>query len=147
MADTRRPLWTCPKCGNRFVTANTWHSCGAFALDDHFAGKDRVVREVFDRLLTLIERCGPAVVIPQKSRIAIQARVRFAGGVARKHWFDGALWLRRRAQHPCLRKVERFGKNSYGLHFRLASPADLDRKFAALVREAYSVGCQEHVAQ
>jgi hypothetical protein len=145
MAQSKKPLWTCPKCGHRFVTRNLWHSCSNYSLDDHFEGKDPVVRKVFNKLLAMIRKCGPVEVIPQKSRIAIQARVRFAGGVARKSWFDAALWLTRRAEHSCLRRVETFGPKSYGLHFRLMRPEDLDDAFAALVREAYAVGCQQHL--
>jgi len=26
-----RPLWACPKCGQRFVSPNVWHSCVRFA--------------------------------------------------------------------------------------------------------------------
>jgi hypothetical protein len=70
--------------------------------------------------------------------------VRFAGGVARKNWFDAALWLTRRVEHRCVRRVETFGPKSFGVHFRLSRPEDLDKGFAALVREAYAVGCQEH---
>lgn len=144
MAQTKKPLWTCPKCRHRFVTRNMWHSCSNYTLESHFGGKEPSVRLVFDKLLALVQRCGPVTVIPQKTRIAIQARVRFAGGVARKNWFDAALWLTRRVEHPCLRRVETFGPKSYGLHFRLTRPDDLDEGFAALVREAYAVGCQEH---
>ena len=87
--ETRKALWTCPKCGHRFVTRNIWHSCSNYSLEGHFVGKEPAVREVFNKLLGLIEQCGPVTVIPQhKTRIAIQARVRFAGGVARKNWFD-----------------------------------------------------------
>ena len=144
MAQAKKPLWTCPKCRHRFVTRNMWHSCSNYSLEGHFEGKEPSVRQVFDKLLVLIQQCGPVTVIPQKTRIAIQARVRFAGGVARKNSFDAALWLTRRAQHPCLRRVEMFGPKSYGLHFRLTRPEDLDEKLAALVREAYAVGCQDH---
>ena len=122
-----------------------WHSCSTFSLDDHFADKDPVVRQVFDAFLGLVQSCGPVTVIPQKTRIALQVRVRFAGGVARKKAFNAALWLTRRAEHPRLRRVEPFGPSSYGLHFRLTSPDDLDDAFAGLVREAYAVGCQEHL--
>jgi hypothetical protein len=145
MAQSRKPLWMCPKCGYRFVTPNSWHSCTNYSLEGHFEGKEPSVRQVFDKLLALLQQCGPVTVIPQKTRIAIQARVRFAGGVARKNWFDAALWLRRRADHACVRRVETFGPKSYGLHFRLTRPEDLDEGFAALVRESYAVGCQEHL--
>lgn len=145
MAQTKKLLWTCPKCRHRFVTRNMWHSCGNYSLEGHFEGKETSVRQVFDKLLALVQQCGPVTVIPQKTRIAIQARVRFAGGVARKNWFDAGLWLTRRAGHSCLRRVDTFGPKSYGLHFRLTRPEDLDEGFAALVREAYAVGCQEHL--
>jgi hypothetical protein len=145
MAQNKKPLWICPKCKNRFVTRNMWHSCSNYSLGYHVEGKEPSVRQVFDKLLALVQQCGPVTVIPQKTRIAIQARVRFAGGVPRKNWFDAGLWLTRRAEHPCLRRVETFGPKSYGLHFRLTRPEDLDDEFAALVREAYAVGCQERL--
>jgi hypothetical protein len=84
-------------------------------------------------------------VIAQKTRIAIQARVRFAGGVARKTSFDAGLWLTRRAEHRCLHRVEQFGTGSYGLHFKLTGPEDVDEALAMLIREAYAVGCQDHL--
>jgi hypothetical protein len=43
---------------------------------------------------------GPVTVYAQKTRIVIQARVRFAGAVVRQRWLDAALWLKRRIAHP-----------------------------------------------
>jgi hypothetical protein len=73
----------------------------------------------------------------QKSRIVFQARVRFAGAVVRAGYLDAGLWLRRRADHPLLRRTESFGPLGYGLHFRLTRPADIDRALTGLMREAY----------
>ena len=100
MPMSERPLWTCPRCGHRFVTANIWHSCTSIALDDAFAGGSLGVREAFDGFVALIARCGEIEVIAQKSRIVIQARVRFSGAVVRTTYLDASLWLRRRAEHP-----------------------------------------------
>jgi hypothetical protein len=125
------------------VTRNLWHACGRYRLADHFRGTSPSVRKVFDRLVALARRCGPVTVYAQKTRIVLQARVRFGGGVARKSWFDGALWLRRRAAHPALSRVEDFGPLGYGHHFRFRESAELDAAFAALVREAYAIGRQE----
>ncbi len=145
MADTKRPLWTCPQCGHLFVTPNMWHSCSNYALEHHFEGKDPVVREIFDRFLSVAESCGPVTVIPQKTRIVLQVRVRFGGGVARKKWFNAALWLTRKVRHRCLTRVDKFGPESYGLHFRLEHPDYVDQELAGYIREAYRVGRQEHV--
>jgi hypothetical protein len=125
------------------VTRNLWHACGRYRLADHFRGAEPGVREAFDRLVALARRCGPVTVYAQKTRIVLQVRVRFAGGVVRKRWFDAALWLKRRVDHPTLARVEDLGRLGYGHHFRLAGAKDLDAAFGRLVREAYAVGRQD----
>jgi len=139
----RKPLWTCPRCGRRFVTKNLWHSCARHSLAEHFSGKPPILRRTFKRFAAIARECGPVSVYAQKTRIVIQARVRFAGAVVRKDWLDAGLWLRRRAKHPRLHRTESFGSAGYGLHFRLERPEDVDEALARLVREAYLVGKQE----
>lgn len=87
----QKPLWSCPKCGNRLVTRNMWHSCGRHPL----AGQP--VRE-----------CGRFSVVSQKTRICFMVRVRFAGMTTRKHWLDVGLYLHRRVGHPLLRCVDSY---------------------------------------
>lgn len=139
-----KPLWRCGKCGHRFVTRNLWHSCGRYRLADHFKGKPRTLRQTFDRFAGLARACGPVTVYAQKTRIVIQARVRFAGVVVRRDWLDAGLWLKRRVEHPCLTRVESFGRLGYGHHFRLRQPADADVALARLVREAYFTAVKGH---
>jgi hypothetical protein len=142
MRDHRQPLWRCPKCGHRFVTRNLWHSCGRYSLAAHFKGKPKVVREIFDRFLDLARACGPVTVYAQRTRIIFQVRVRFGGAVPKKKWLEARLWLKRRAEHPCLRRVESYGRLGYGHYFRLAQTSDVDMQLAELMREAYLVGEQ-----
>jgi hypothetical protein len=141
----KRPLWQCPKCGHKFVTRNLWHSCGRYKLEDHFRGKQPEVRATFNAFVALARRCGPATVYAQKTRIVIQARVRFAGAVVRKKWLDASMWLKRRVEHPGLMRVEDFGRLGFGHHFRLANRADIDPALGRLMREAYRVGQQKHL--
>lgn len=138
-------LWVCPKCGHRFVTKNMWHSCSNYTLEHHFTGRLPVVRSTFDRFLEVIEECGPVEVIPQKTRIAIQAKVRFAGCVVRKRWLLAHLWLTRRVRHPRLQRVEEYGPGTYGHQFRLDSPDDIDQALREFVAESYSVGLRKHL--
>ncbi|HKS07102.1 MAG TPA: hypothetical protein VJR92_12400 [Gemmatimonadaceae bacterium] len=132
-----RPLWKCPKCGHRFVTKNLWHSCVRVSLAEHFRGKPRARKETWDRWLAVVRACGPVHAYAQKTRIVIQTRVRFAGAVVRTAYLDANLWMRRRAEHPRLRRTEDYGRLGFGLHFRLESPGDIDAPLRALVREAY----------
>jgi hypothetical protein len=132
------PLWICPECRHRFVTRNLWHSCGRYRLADHFRGRSKVVRELFDRWRALARSCGPVTVYAQKTRIVFQTRVRFAGAVVHNDWLDASLWLKRRANHPCAVRTECFGPLGYGVHFRLTNPDDIDSELKALMSEAYA---------
>lgn len=131
-------LWRCPRCGHRFVTRNLWHSCGRYRLADHFAGKPASLRATFRRWVAVARSCGPVTGYAQKTRIVIQARVRFAGAIVGRRWLDAALWLKRRVTHPRLHRIEDFGRLGYGVHFRLTRPGDIDRKLVLLMREAYT---------
>lgn len=138
-------LWRCPECGNGFVTRNMWHSCSSYELGSHFAEADPEVRRSFDRFLEAIEECGAVEVIPQKTRIAIMAKVRFAGCVVRRKWLLANLWLTREAGHPTLRRRETYGPRSFGHQFRLDRADDVDDGLRKLIRESYRVGLREHL--
>ena len=67
---TAPPLWRCPECGRDFANRNQTHTCAALrSLDDHFAGKPAVVRELFDELVKWLESFGPFRILPEKTRI------------------------------------------------------------------------------
>jgi hypothetical protein len=134
-----RPLWTCPRCRHRFVTRNLWHSCVRVPLRNHFRGAAAALYPTYRAWAALARSCGPVTIYAEKTRIVFQARVRFAGAVVRAGYIDAGLWLRRKAAHPRLRKVESFGSLGYGLHFRLATPTDIDNALAELMREAYEM--------
>lgn len=66
-------------------------------------------------------------------------RVRFAGAIVRKDHLLAHIWLRRKVQHPLLRRVESFGRLGYGLQFQLAKPGDVDKEIGQFLREAYEI--------
>lgn len=132
-----RPLWTCPRCRHRFVTRNLWHSCVRIPLRTHFRGRAAHLFPTFQAWVRLARSCGPVTVYAQKSRIVIQARVRFAGAVVRTGYLDATLWLKRPIRHPRLRRLESYGSQGWGAYFKLESPDDIDAALGRLMREAY----------
>jgi hypothetical protein len=137
-----RSLWVCPDCGRQFVSVNRNHSCGRYSLDDHFVGKEPMVRGLYHLLLETLERFGPVGVFPVKTRIVFQAEVQFAAAMPRKHWLDGYIWLRRQAIHPLIHKIEMGIFRDYGHIFRIERPDDLDEDFVNLLQEAYILGSE-----
>jgi hypothetical protein len=107
-----------------------WHSCSNYALEHHF-------QSTLDAFLDVTAFPDGVEVIPQKTLIAIQAEVRFAGCIVRKRWLLASLWLTRVVEHPRLRRTETFGPNSYGHQFQLNVPEDVDAGLRELIAEAY----------
>ncbi|NIN70711.1 MAG: hypothetical protein GTO46_02005 [Gemmatimonadetes bacterium] len=81
------------------------------------------------RLLWTCPRCG----------------LRFASVAPKKRWPDVGLWLTRRVERPEIRRVEEIVPRTYTQGFRFEHPAEIDEEFAAILGEAYTVGCQEHL--
>ncbi len=135
-----KSLWTCPKCGRRFISVNRNHSCGRYHLEDHFMGKEPIVRVLYDLLFETLQQFGPVEAFPIKTRIIFQAEVQFAAATPMRRWLDGYLWLRRQAAHPRIRKIEMGIFRDYGHLFRLKRPEDLDAELIDLLHEAYIIG-------
>jgi len=132
-----RPLWTCPSCGHRFVTANVWHSCTSFEVDAALAGLPSEVLAAWTRFVEMIAACGPITVIAQKSRIVIMSRVRFAGVVLRRRKLIASFALTREVPDARFR-IERYSERWIAHRFDLTSPADLEiPRLAELLCESY----------
>jgi hypothetical protein len=122
-----RPLWTCPRCGHRFVTANIWHSCSRYTLDDAFASSTPEARAAFERFVELVERCGPVTVIPQKTRIVLMDRVRFAGAVVRRDRVTLSFALSRVVERPWITRLETYDRRWNAHRFDARTVAEVDR--------------------
>jgi Domain of unknown function (DUF5655) len=143
LATKQRPLWRCPKCGERFVTANIWHACGNFALKDLFARSDPGVLKLFRRFARMVRACGPVRMIPQKSRVVFQVRVRFAGCQPRKSHLICSIALPQKVPNPRFIKITSYGARFIGHQFRIHHEGELDAEVQSWLQEAYRVGAQK----
>jgi hypothetical protein len=142
---SQRPLWQCPKCKRRFANRNQSHFCGRHDLETHFEGKPAEIRAIFDAVLALIRRCGPVIVLPEKTRIAFQVRMSFAQLTPRSRWVDGHVVLARRLEHPRFHRIDTISARNHVHHFRLCSVSDVDKEVEKWMVEAYAVGQQRHL--
>jgi hypothetical protein len=141
--DGLRPLWQCPKCGAKLVTTNMSHSCGRYSLKALFAHSDPGVLRIFDRLAEMVRECGPVTIIPQKTRVMFQVRVRFLGCMPRKAYLLCNFEFAQRKAHPRFRKIETYAPRWHGHELRVDSEQELDDQVAEWIREAYAVGEQK----
>ncbi len=139
-------MWTCPDCGRAFANRNQTHTCAPLgALSDHLDGKPPEIAEIVRRVIGVAEECGPVTVLPEKTRIALAARMSFAALMPRRRWVDGHVVLARRLEDPRFTRIETFSPHNHLHAFRLRSVDDVDARFREWMREAYAVGMQRHL--
>jgi hypothetical protein len=141
--------WTCPRCGAPFANPNASHSCVTVGLDDHFRGVDPGLRAAFDRLVDLAQIDGPVTVVPQKTRIAIAAPMRFIAIQVRRDRLTGHVLHERAVPHPVVTEIvpDAYGSGLYLHRLSVRSRDELDEPFAAFIRDAAGrVGRRERLA-
>jgi hypothetical protein len=140
------PLWRRPVCGQEFVTRNMPHSCQVRSLDEHFAGHDPALRELFEHFVAAMRENGPVTVNVTKSRVAFQARMRFAGIAApRADHLVATFLLTRPLASDRLVRVDYIPPYYYCHRVRLRRAEDIDIELRAWLAESYRVGEQRHV--
>ncbi len=84
--------------------------------------------------------------IPQKTRVVFQARMRFAGAMPRKSCLICHFILQRKIDNPRFEKTETFNPRCHAHYLRISSQDELDNHMARWLKEAYAVGQQKHLA-
>jgi hypothetical protein len=124
-----------------------WHSCGKFSLDDLFARSEPHVLKLFHKYASMVRACGPGVhMIPQKTRVVFQVRMRFAGATPRKSHLLCHFILPRKIDNGRFYKIETFNPRCHAHYLRVDEEADLDAEIARRLKQAYAVGQQKHLA-
>ncbi len=136
-------LWTCPKCGRQFAHAHQWHACTKLSLEAHLATKTSHAIDLYQRVQSLLERCGEFRIHPQKTRIAFINTMSFAGVSMARRWVDVSFILPAPLADERIRRIDLYGPTSFGHRTRLHGPAEVDEQLAGWLCEAYRRGLQE----
>lgn len=139
-------MWTCPQCGRSFANRNQTHACASLGeLERHFAGSGPLVRATFEQVLAVVTAFGNIEVLPEKTRIALHARMSFAAFMPRREWLAGHLVLARKIRNPRFTRIDVYSPRNVVHQFKLRAPEEVDEEFTAWLAEAYQVGIQQHL--
>jgi uncharacterized protein DUF5655 len=122
------------------------HSCGRFSLEDLFARSEPHVWKLFRQFASMVRACGPVHMIPQKTRVVFQARMRFIGVTPRKSHLICHFVLPRKIDNERFHKIETFNPRCHAHYLRVGEEIDLDADVVRWLKEAYEVGEQMHLA-
>jgi hypothetical protein len=118
----------------------------SWTVDDHLVGKPPEVIELYQKLVELVEACGPFAYSVSKTAITFKGRRRgFAGAKPGKTGLRGYLDLQRVVEDPRITNSSPYTKRLHVHHFRVTHLEELDEEFASWVGEAYDVGRGAHL--
>ncbi len=106
-------------------------------VNSHFAGKDPVVRAIYDSLLKTIKRFGAIVEEPKKTSIHIVNKTALAGVATRKAHLILTIKSNRKIESPRIHKSEQTSASRFHHEVKLTSPADVDEELAGWLKAAY----------
>jgi len=110
-----------------------------FDVKTHFQDKDKVVRDIYDRLLSKVEQCGPVIEEPKKTSIHLVNRTAFAGVATRKTAVNLTIKGDHQISSARISKTEQVSANRFHHEVRLTSPGEVDAELVGWLKAAYAL--------
>ncbi len=113
-----------------------------FTVDDHFDGKEPVVRDTYNSLVKAIKSLGEFQEEPHKTSIHLVNRSAFAGVSTRKGYLLLNIRLDYPLENPRVTKTEQVSRNRYHHLIKLEKPEEVDVELRKWLKDAYQLSTQ-----
>src|SRR5262249_30363015 len=108
-------------------------------IQSHFVGKDAIVRDIYDKLLTQLRKFGKVLEEPKKTSIHLVNNSALAGVATRKSYLLLNIKSDHKIESPRIHKAEKVSANRYHLEIKLEKVADIDRELIGWLQTAYQL--------
>ena len=115
------------------------HSKHRFTINQHFDGKEEIVRKSYDELLRILRSRGPVTESAKKSSIHLVNTTTLAGVATRKNYLILTLKSDHELENPRIRKSERVSLHCFHLKLKISSPDDVNEELKGWLNHAYSL--------
>ena len=110
-----------------------------FSVEGHFAGKDPVVRKIYEHLLKHSRRLGSVTEDPKKTSIHLNHVTAFAGVATRKTAIILTIKSDREIASPRIHKSEQTSAKRFHHETKLTAPSDVDSELIGWLKKAYEL--------
>ena len=119
-----------------------------WTVERHLDVVSSAVLQLYERLVELVDRCGPFTYSVSKTAITFKGTRRgFAGARPRQKYLGGYFDLTRRIDDPRVTRVTPYTKRLFVHAWRVDRIDQLDDQFAGWLAEAYAVGNGAHLEE
>ncbi len=108
-----------------------------FSLDSHFSGKEPIVREMYDRLLSALREFGKVIEEPKKTSIHLVNVSAFAGVQTRGTYILLNIKADHKIESPRIHKAEQISAQRFHHRVKVSSVNEIDSELIGWLHEAY----------
>jgi hypothetical protein len=131
--------WICPKCRRSFKAPNQSHSCEVTSPDHHFSRKPPIIRAIFEKIISIVEDCGPVNVSFVKNAIIISAKSTFLAIKPKKSYVDIEFLLNEEILDFPIHKTVRVSRNKVAHFIKIESPEEVEGPVTSWLQRAYQI--------
>jgi len=140
MVERSPKLWTCPKCKRKFMKKNQVHSCKEYPLDNHFKGREKIARPLFNYLKGKIkEDIGHFKIVSLPCCIHLATSFSFAGVYALRDRIRIFFTFDYELKNPRIDKFTKMSKNRYLYSIDIKRTDEIDRELLSWLSLAYNM--------
>ena len=110
-----------------------------FSELDHLNGKEKIVTDIYEKLIKALQKFGPLKIEPHKTSIHLGNRFGFAGVYTRKDYINLELHLNYKLSSKRIAKVEQASTNRFHHTIKLSNPKEIDKELLTWLRQAYEL--------
>ncbi len=131
--------WTCPECKRVFARNKQAHSCQSYNLNPLFAKSNSEVRDLYDKLILLLEKFGPIDIRVSQYHISIRNLSTFLNIVPEKTHLTLS-FVRDEAldEFPIYSNYQR-SKNRWSNSIKIESEEEIDEQLINWLNDAYKI--------
>lgn len=106
---------------------------------DHLADKEQIVTDIYEKLISQLQKFGQLKIEPKKTSIHLGNRFGFAGVYTRKDYINLEVHLNYKLTSDRVAKVEQASTNRFHHTIKLAKTKDVDKELLTWLKEAYEL--------
>ena len=131
--------WICSKCGRSFRSTNQSHRCVIIKAESLFVGKNTVLWEVYQKLLTQLKNLDGLKISPVKNAILFSVKTTFLAVKPKVNWLDIEFISQLKIDEFPIHKSIRVSKTKYANFIRIEHPSNIDKQLITWLYEAYTI--------
>lgn len=110
-----------------------------YSETDHLAGKEPIVSDIYEKLITELQKFGKLKIEPKKTSIHLGNRFGFAGVYTRSNYINLEVHLNYKLESNRVLKVEQASANRFHHTIKLTNPKDIDNVLLSWLKQAYEL--------